>query len=82
MLYMIIIAPIIDGLLFIYFGKVLDAKVTCEVDSIEKNTCFLCNVEIENHGWVPIPFVDYEIKYNNNVISDENNITRVSIGAV
>ena len=80
LLYMIIIAPIIDGLLFIYFGKVLDAKVTCEVDSIEKNTCFLCNVEIENHGWVPIPFVDYEIKYNNNVISDENNITRVSIG--
>lgn len=80
LLYMIIIAPILDGLLFIYFRRVLDAKVTCEVDSVEKNNCFLCNVEIENHGWVPIPFVDYEINYNNNVISDKNNITRLSIG--
>ena len=51
LLYMIIIAPILDGLLFIYFRRVLDAKVTCEVDSVEKNNCFLCNVEIENHGW-------------------------------
>lgn len=64
LMYMLIIAPIMDYLIFIYSKKSIDFKVGLKDESLEKKQYTECLLEIDNTALIPIINVQYEVEIN------------------
>ena len=80
LLYMLLILPIIDYLLYIYNKKNLELSFKIDNEYIEKREDIVCQIEFINNGIIPILFVEYEISFNSKFYCDDNLNGRVSIG--
>lgn len=78
-LYMLILAPIIDFLLFTYYKSKVTINTLTTDDCLEKGQDFTCIVEIVNEGILPIVFLDYEFSFNGKFYCNYNPRERISI---
>lgn len=83
LLYMLLIAPIFDFILFLYMKRNIKVSLNDISDGIEKNVEVLCNVEVENKAKCAVPYVEYELEINKKFHCNDENIfrERLSIGA-
>lgn len=80
MLYMLIIAPIFDYILFLINKKNVFVKSLLGDEFIEKRESINCEIEIINDGLLPIVFIDYEFTFNEKFICSFSPRERISIG--
>ncbi|MGL5087022.1 MAG: hypothetical protein ACRC68_15125, partial [Clostridium sp.] len=80
MLYMLIIAPVFDYLLFIINKRNIFVKSLLGDEFIEKRDSINCEIEIINDGLLPVLFIDYEFTFNEKFICSYSPRERISIG--
>lgn len=80
MLYMLIIAPIFDYLLFLINKRNIFVKSLLGDEFIEKRDSINCEIEIINDGLLPVLFIDYEFTFNEKFICSYSPRERISIG--
>ena len=83
LLYMLLLAPIIDFLLFKYMKKNLVVMCDDVGENIEKNTEIDYSIIIRNNGLLPIAYLQYELLYNRKLYTEEgrNIRERISVRA-
>lgn len=81
LLYMIIIAPVFDYLLFLYSKKSVNFKVNIKDENLEKRQYTECIFEIENKAVFPIIRVSYEVLINGKFECIDFLKERISIAA-
>lgn len=72
LLYMIILAPILDYIIFISMTKGLTISLDVDDDYIEKNRMIKCNVNFTNTGFLPIFFLEYNLFLDSKFMCDDN----------
>ncbi len=77
--YMLLLIPFFDAITFIYFQKPIEMEVSVSDLEIEKGDDVEYRVIFKNRGFLPVPFIDYEISYSENLENEWINFQRISI---
>lgn len=79
-LYMLIIAPLLDYLIFLYQKKSVNVMLENKDDNLEKKQYTYVNLYITNESIIPIANISYELLVNGKFYTNDSLKEKISIG--